>query len=1056
MNAGIEEISAMRKMWVEANRVNGFEKGLKKLLTDLYPDSAHFVYELLQNAEDAAAKTVRFHLDEDKLIFEHDGEKLFTAKDVEAITSIGFSTKRQDTTKIGKFGVGFKAVFAYTNSPEIESGKYHFRIHDMVVPEAVNFIDSNKRKLKTIFTIPFNNPKKPKEKAVREIEKLLTTLDDTTLLFLSNIRRMEYTLSDSKTGFIERIEHHDHINEIRLQLSEESSSQSKWYLVQEKEVQIEDDEAEDQDSSLKDCRIAIAFGIQEENLNDDAATPTLNDTSDRTWELTPITHGKVCIYFPADKETSNLRFHLHAPFASTVARDSVRECAGNTQLRDYLADLLAESMHKIKNLGLLNVKALALLPNEKDNLSDFYLPFMKRLIREFKTKPLVPMKQGGFAPASGIFRGLKTLSDLISDDDLVTLLGEEYEPPLWTANPAQLNQREDNYLSMLGIVKWDENDLVKTMKTAEMDLGKGWMIHKTDSWHQRFYAHLADHAELLEELKIVKISDDTYREGRESYFPTDGEEYDHDLPRVSKNVYENSNSSKEQRAKARRFLVGLGVREVDEKVEIESILNKYYLNYDTTLKNIKNHISHLQKIISFWKNNPRSGLVFGKYYLLLGEGENQDKFCQAGGLYIDEPYAQTGLGQYFGMHKPGLCKRLLAKCYRKYKVETKELIDFAKAHGACSILPIQEISVTQNHPQWNYLDKYGGDRNRGRHTNQDYSIEYLEAFLSQPSVQKSLLVWLTLKEACQRYHPNFLEAKFGRNKSNIQTATSTLAHSLKSTEWVPQSYGDKTEFVTPQEALSEQLPAGFDYDNGWRWLKALEFGQSAKEREVQDRIKKERETENYKRKAEILSEIGFNSPEEAKEIARLLKAKPVEIQNLLNSLQESNSDPIFREHTVLNPERRREKLLEEIIISPCKTYDLRERSVRTSTNQIDPTTRLRFLYKIGEGELSCQVCKQGMPFYNRKGIHHFEAVEVLAKDHLPKEHEAQYLALCPTCAAKYKEFIKSVPAEMARLKENILNAKGLEIPITLGDESTNIRFEKNHLFDLKTILNTAS
>ena len=81
-------------------------------MTELYPENAHFIYELLQNAEDAQASVVWFRVADDNLTFEHDGKKLFNSKNVESITSIGVSPKRDDPTSIGKFGVGFKAVFA--------------------------------------------------------------------------------------------------------------------------------------------------------------------------------------------------------------------------------------------------------------------------------------------------------------------------------------------------------------------------------------------------------------------------------------------------------------------------------------------------------------------------------------------------------------------------------------------------------------------------------------------------------------------------------------------------------------------------------------------------------------------------------------------------------------------------------------------------------------------------------------------------------------------------------------------------------------------------------
>lgn len=183
-----DALTSDRHAWVEANRRNRFEEGIKRLLTDLYPDNAHFIYELLQNAEDARATTVRFTLTDACVEFEHDGKRLFSEKDVDSITSIGTSTKKDDLTAIGKFGVGFKAVFAYTQTPEVHSGDFHFKIRDLVVPEATTpgGVDG-----KTTFVFPFDNPKKSPTAAVAEIERGLRELADNTLLFLSNIREIE-------------------------------------------------------------------------------------------------------------------------------------------------------------------------------------------------------------------------------------------------------------------------------------------------------------------------------------------------------------------------------------------------------------------------------------------------------------------------------------------------------------------------------------------------------------------------------------------------------------------------------------------------------------------------------------------------------------------------------------------------------------------------------------------------------------------------------------------------------------------------------------------------
>ena len=306
----LEELKRKRLKWVEANRENGFEKGIRGLLTDLYPDNAHFIYELLQNAEDAQATEVRFVLQKDSVEFEHNGARLFSIEDVESITGLGISAKKDDPTNIGKFGVGFKAVFAYTATPEIKSGAFHFRIRDLVVPDTDGLAPRAIGDKETRFSFPFDNPPKT---AYAEIEKNLRQLDESTLLFLSNIRKIEYLLADSTLGFLERRETDGNRIEILVQHPEESEPVSVPYLKYEKEVNVNDEEG-----NLKRFRIAIAFGLEK--------------TQREEWRVKLLDKGQVCIYFPAEKETSNLRFHLHAPFASTVARDSVRNCEANVNL----------------------------------------------------------------------------------------------------------------------------------------------------------------------------------------------------------------------------------------------------------------------------------------------------------------------------------------------------------------------------------------------------------------------------------------------------------------------------------------------------------------------------------------------------------------------------------------------------------------------------------------------------------------------------------------------------------------------------------------------------
>lgn len=66
-------------------------KGIEKIVTGPYPDEAHFVLELLQNAEDASATEVGFFLNRQCLEFQHNGTT-FSKEDLRSITNIGDGT----------------------------------------------------------------------------------------------------------------------------------------------------------------------------------------------------------------------------------------------------------------------------------------------------------------------------------------------------------------------------------------------------------------------------------------------------------------------------------------------------------------------------------------------------------------------------------------------------------------------------------------------------------------------------------------------------------------------------------------------------------------------------------------------------------------------------------------------------------------------------------------------------------------------------------------------------------------------------------------------------
>lgn len=180
---------------------------VKNLVVDQYPESAHFIYELLQNADDACATKVVIKLDNKGLIFKHNGTIRFTITEetdenyetgnighINSITAIGASSKSDtnDDNKIGKFGIGFKAVFQYTNAPEIYDEGFRFRIDRLIVPTLIEKDHYERNEDETLFYFPFNN-----DDAYYEISEKLSNLEN-PLLFLNNLQ--EIIWEDTQDG----------------------------------------------------------------------------------------------------------------------------------------------------------------------------------------------------------------------------------------------------------------------------------------------------------------------------------------------------------------------------------------------------------------------------------------------------------------------------------------------------------------------------------------------------------------------------------------------------------------------------------------------------------------------------------------------------------------------------------------------------------------------------------------------------------------------------------------------------------------------------------------
>ena len=997
--------------------------GIRRLVEDTYPDQAHFLYELLQNAEDVGARETRFELHQDKLVFAHNGRP-FSDDDVWGITNIGKGTKQDDDDKIGRFGVGFKAVFAYSETPHVYCRTASFKISNLVMPHEI----SSRSDLGawTRFEFPFNNHKKPADVAFSEIAKGLNELAETTLLFLTNIESVAWTVNGGGSGEVLRVQQSEHHFEI-LRLSGSEAVSGSHFLKFVKSVE-----------GLERQHVAVAFDL---DFLPDCQTFNSTESLHKQLRIVPSKPGKVAVFFPAEKETSGLRFHLHAPFVPELSRASVKESPANLPLFQQLAILAANSLHKVRDLKLLNADFLAVLPNFHDDLPERYECIRDAVIDAMNTQPLTPTSKGSHAPAENLLQAKAVLKELLSKSDLAVVYGKGLAVQ-WAVSASQRNSDVDRFLAGLDIRNWDVAPFSNVL-AAKLSRGPShwhgpdpevakWLSEKPAEWHQRLYAML--HTELspasrrrFETIGVVRLRNGNYSPGRECFFlPTEVE--DDDILRPVDEAAYSSGKSKLQQENARKFLVDVGVREVGEAERVEAILKRRYTRHGNP-PHMKIHFKDLKQFMALVKHDPGTASMVGSYSIFQG---NDGHWHSPGSIYLDSPYAETSLSTYYGALGEDAERVGLSTIYLNCGSDKRSVVSFAAAVGATTKLEIERASCRDNPESSQLVWGAGGNWSDSYGINEDYTIPQLESLLSQHDSGLARLVWITVSEEKK---VNWYTARYRNNsKYMVHEKPSQLACMLRDKKWIPQANG---HVVSPAEASQDLLLPGFTFDAGWKWLATLNFGLEATKK-----------TQDHKRKLAAAQVLGFDNPE-VLERAKLLIALPKDLQDRMlteyrNRVSElPNNEP-------RNPERRAERVGEQAAAAPERQTEERTRTVSINRDAIksEASQYLQAQYTNADGNLICQVCKSPVPFKRNDGLDFFERVEFLPT--LKKHYSQNYLCLCPNHAAMFQHANGSEDL----LLEMFGDLRGNELEIVLGQRDMSVYFTKTHLADLRTVIHS--
>ncbi|MBA2084695.1 hypothetical protein DMTZ50_0500 [Dehalococcoides mccartyi] len=456
------------------------------LLADRYADRTHFIFELLQNAEDALARrdgwngkhSVSFELSKDSLRVSHFGIP-FTEADVRGICGIGESTK--DITSIGRFGIGFKSVYAFTERPEVHSGYENFAIDCFVWPESVPSIRIAQDE--TTFILPLRNNDTT---APAEISSGLRRLGPRTLLFLREIDEISWSDADGASGLFLRGKPQSFGNHGRkvTVMGEERGAEDvveETWIIFSREVSTLD--------GKKAGHIEIGWQL--------ANTGTGGQT------VNPIDDSRLIVFFPTIVPTS-LGFLLQGPYRTTPSRDNVPASdPWNKLLVQWSATLLVESMHELRKMELLDADALNSLPLDraKFGMGTMFEPLFEAVRSAFVSQPLLPRFGGGHLPAaSAMIARTQELRELF-DTGQISRLFQESGEVAWVNEGITQDRTPElrRYLMQeLGVAEMTPESILPR-------LTQDFLKEQSDVWIVRLYEFLNGQPALLRQNRLADV-----------------------------------------------------------------------------------------------------------------------------------------------------------------------------------------------------------------------------------------------------------------------------------------------------------------------------------------------------------------------------------------------------------------------------------------------------------------------------------------------------------------------------------------------------------------------
>jgi len=550
-------------------------QGVWKSIIEKYSQPAHFVYELLQNADDAEAESARFELYADRLIFAHDGKRRFFVSDpstedvdrdakklghINAITSVGLSTKT-DSGTIGKFGVGFKSVFSYTNTPEIYDPDVFFKIENYIVPQRLTQDYQGRKQNETLFVFPFNHKTRGAQTAYDDISGMIRSLDY-PLLFLTNLCNISFKISDTLGSY-----------------KKDPKDELKFDNTSAKFIRLTQNNDESREVPHNDTLWLFSRTYEENH------TYSVGFFIDKNEKLMPKKHSAFC-FFPTIVDTG-LDFIIHAPFLLTDNREGIH--AGephNIKMISLLSELAANSLAYLRDIGqskavpLIDDNIFDIIPHDESAFGDVtskkaisFKPFYTAIKEAFENQEIIPTLNNGYVAAADAYWGgadNSQLAEVFSNSQLAALTRNE--KARW-AFVSLSTPRSAGRSVKFDYIRAVVENIVNDNTIIDM-LNRSFIEDQEIEWLHTLYKYISLNADRIKRVKAKPIFIDSKGKAAEAYDSKDQAVLF--LPLEGGSGFRTINESLIQNNETLKFIEQIGVKEPSLRDEIYNIILPQY------------------------------------------------------------------------------------------------------------------------------------------------------------------------------------------------------------------------------------------------------------------------------------------------------------------------------------------------------------------------------------------------------------------------------------------------------------------------------------------------